>query len=590
MKRLLFVLVALSVAAVAFSTGGQETPGEQPGRVGQVPRNRTLISSGWDWYAQVPSPDNMSPYSGPTLHERNILHYTVFENLFYSNIIQGSIEPWIGKSWEYNDDYTEVTVLIRDDVTWSDGEQLTAADIVFTGNMLLANAPQMTYASQFVNEVASVEAIDDYTVRFTLTRPSPRWARNELSYSLGQPSRFVIVPEHIWSGKDAIDFQNLDIAAGWPVGTGPYKLVLAGSDQLVFDLRDSWWAAEAGVQDMPQVERVIYRPATSEAHPQLYISNQLDTGRDIPVGSFEAARAQNPNLLSWNDSGPQWGAPNGCIYRLTFNNQRPPFDDPEIRWAINYALDREEIIGLAYEGSTYTAIAPLSAYAEIQTYVDQLSSVVDEFDVDNQDLDEVARIMQSKGYSRNSDGFWANGDGVLELDIQSQQGNPNGPIILQQLRTAGFDARLDILQNAAFVENAGNGNFGLHLWVHCGSIYDPYATLEHYHGKYALPPGQTVPSVRSYTRYSNPELDSILDQMSGMVPSPDDPDYVELVGRALRIYFEDLPDISFGEERQVFVMNETYWTNWPSADDPYMHPTPPWEGYARIIHNLRPVQ
>ena len=165
-----------------------------------------------------------------------------------------------------------------------------------------------------------------------------------------------------------------------------------------------------------------------------------------------------------------------------------------------------------------------------------------------------------------------------------------GPIIVQQLQDAGFDARLEVMQNAAFVENARTGGFDLHLWVHCGSVYDPYQTLEHYHSSYAVPEGELVSSLRAYTRYANPELDAILDEMAGMVPSPDDSEYLELAGEALRIYLRDLPDITLGEERQVFVMNETYWTGWPSADNPYMHPPIPWEGYARVIHNLEPVQ
>lgn len=592
MKRFLLVLVALSVAALCFAGGAQEGEREEPQRVGQVPRNRTLITSGWDWYAQVPSPETMNPYAGTLRHERNILHYTVFENLYYSNIVGGTIESWIADGeWEYNNDFTQVTVNLRDDVFWADGEQLTADDIVFTGELLLANAPEMGYSSQFKAAVSSVEAPDDFTVVFNLNNPSPRWARNELAYSLGQASRFVILPEHIWKDvDDPVEFTYVDLDKGWPVGTGPYTMVRNSSDQLVFDRRDSWWADEAGKETMPEPERIIYRPATAEAHPQLYISNQLDMGRDIPLGAFEAARQQNPNLVSWNDSGPQWGAPNGCTYRITFNSQRPPFDDPELRWAVNYALDRDEIINLAYEGATYTAIAPLSAFNEIQTYVSKLSSVFEKYDVDNQDPGKVAEIMQSKGYRKNGDGYWANGDGVLELDIQAQQGNPMGPIISQQLQDAGFDARIDVLQGSAFVENASTGNFDLHLWVHCGSVYDPYQTLEHYHGDYAVPPGQSVASVRAYTRYSNPELDAILDQMEMMVPSPDDPEYLDLAGRAIEIYLRDLPDITLGEERQVFTMNTTYWTGWPSADDPYMHPPNPWEGYARVIHNLQAVQ
>lgn len=586
MKRLFLLLVVVMLASLCFAAGSKE-------QVTQVPRNRTLITAGWDQYAQVSSPDNMSPYLGvgATRHLRNILHYTVFENLYYPNVFMGTIEPWIAKGeWKYNDDYTQVTVELRDDVYWSDGVQLTAKDIVFTGNMLLKYAPELTYSSEFRDAVKSVEAKSDYVVIFNLNKPSPRWARDELAYSLGQPNRFVIVPEHIWRDKNPLEFTNVDLEKGYPVGTGPFKLIRNSSDQLVFDQRDSWWAADAGKQNMPEVERIIYRPATAEAQPQLYISNQLDMGRDIPVGTFEAARKQNPKLVSWNASGPRWGAPNGCTHRITFNSQRVPFNDPEIRWAINYSLDREQIIGLAYEGATNKALAPLSGFAEIQNYTEQLDYVFEKYDVDNQDFAKVAQIMESKGYWKNQDGFWTNEKGVLELNIQSLPANPMGPIIMQQLRNAGFDTRIDVLQNAVFMDNASSGNFDMHLWVHCGSIYDPFQTFSHYHSKYAVPPEMNVPSVRTYTRYSNPEMDAVIDQMEKMVPDPENPEYVALVGKALDIYLRDLPDITLGEERQVIVMNTTYWGNWPSADNPYMHGPNCWEGYARVIHNLKAVQ
>jgi len=70
---LLSVLVHFSIIAAQ----AQDLP--------NVPRDRTLISQGWDYYNQVPSPTNFSPYAGVLLHQRNNLHYTVNEMLFYTN-------------------------------------------------------------------------------------------------------------------------------------------------------------------------------------------------------------------------------------------------------------------------------------------------------------------------------------------------------------------------------------------------------------------------------------------------------------------------------------------------------------------------
>ncbi|HUX20492.1 MAG TPA: ABC transporter substrate-binding protein [Spirochaetia bacterium] len=593
MKRLLSVFVALVLAVgFLFAGGTKEAPG--PGTVGglaSVPRNRTLVTSGWDYYSQVPTPDNMSPYTGATGLNRNILSNSVFEGLFYANLMTGKIEPWMAESYSYNSDYTQVTVNLRHDVVWSDGQPFTSADVVFTGDMLMANAPLMTYAAQFKADVAKVEAQGPYVVVFTLTHPNSRWARDELAYNLGQPARFVIVPKHVWEGQDAKKFTDLDLAKGWPVGTGPYKLVYNSNNELVFDLRTDWWAAKAGLVPLPKVQRIIYRPSTSEGTPQLYISNQVDLGRSLPAGAFEAAKNQNPDLVSWNNQGPVWGAPDGCEYRLTFNNQKAPFDNPQLHWAINYALDRQQIVKLAYENSTTIAVAPLSTYGEVQKYVKELKSLFDKYNVNDHDLTKVNDIMTKLGYTKDSAGMWQGPSGApFKPVITSGSGDPAGPVIVQQLRNAGFDASLNVEQDAAFIQDATSGNFEMHLWVHCGSAYDPYQTLEHYSSKYVAPVGQQVSSLRAYTRYSNPKLDAVLAKMAQMVPSPDNPQYVSLVSEALGYYFQDLPDITIAAETQVIVFNTKYWKGWPTAENPYMHPFIPWEGFGRVIETIQPTQ
>jgi peptide/nickel transport system substrate-binding protein len=578
-------------APAAAEEPAAEEAAPAPGEVAEVPRNRTFISGGWDFYNQIPSPTNFNPYVGITRHQRNNLHYTVNEMLFYSNYAQGTVDPWLGESWEYNDDFTELTVKLRDGVKWSDGEDFNAEDLAFSINML-RDAPAEVVMASAINEwVKEATVVDPLTVKIVLNKPGPRWAVEFLA--TGQSSRFVPVPEHIWNGQDPATFENFDLEKGWPVGTGPYKLVRSGDDAVFFDRRDSWWAVDTGlVPEMPAIERIVYVPSTVEALPQMYINDQIDTGRNLEVGTFEAAKAQNPNLVSWNEEGPMWGWPNGCTFRLTFNNQREPFNDPMFHWAINHAISRDEYVELAYEGSVPKGVAPLAPWGSIQMeYVPQLQDVYDEYNVDDQDLDKTAELMTELGYAKDDDGFWAKDGETLKLTIQMDNiGKPGGPILAQQLRDAGFDTVTDLLQSAGFVDNARSGEFDLHLWVHCGSTYDPWLTLEHYHGKYAAPPGESVTGLRAYTRYENPELDEILDKMEAMQPSPNDPEYVDLVRQALSIYFRDLPDISLGYENQAFTLNTTYWTDWPSASDPYIQPVIPWEGFNLIIHRLQPTE
>lgn len=590
------LLFAVFIAACATPTPAPEPTEvldatEAPAAEGipDVPRNRTFVSAGWDLSGQLSAPTNFSPYGDVLGHQRNILHYTINEMPFYTNYNTGEVIPWQGESWEYNEDFTELTVNLREDVMWSDGEPFTADDFVFTINMLKENTPEMPLSSAIDEWVQEATAEDDYTVVITLNKPGPRWARDFLA--TGQTTRFVVVPQHIWEDQDAASFEFYDPEQGWPVGTGPYSLARTSSESMFFDRRDSWWAADAGLAEMPEPQRIVYAAATRDALPQLFINNEVDVGRALEIGQFEAAVGRNPNIISWHDSGPVWGAPDGCLFRLTFNTQNPPFDDPDVRRAINYAIDREQIAALAYEGSIPPAVAPFSSYQGVQQYTQQLQGLLDEHNLGQHDPERTAEILTDKGWTRDDEGYWVMPDDErLTITIYTQEGRPSSPVLAQQLQEAGFDAVSEILAGAGFTDAAVSGEFGVHNWVHCGSLYDPWQTLEHYHSKYSAPPGEPVSNLRAYTRYENPELDQLLDQMEQMSPSPDDPEYMDLVRQATEIYLRDLPDITLGEELWAVTFNTQYWQGYPTADDPYIAPYLPWEGFNQVIHNLEPTQ
>jgi len=567
---------------VAAAQAGEALP--------SVPRNATLISAGWDSYNQVPSPTNFNPYLNVLQHARNNLHYTLNESLFYTNTNDGTVIPWLAKSADFNADFTEVTLKLHPMARWADGQPYTASDVAFTIDMLKKSAPALSMSTDMVEWVKQVTVKDPQTAVITLNKPGPRWVKDYLQN--GQAARFIVLPEHAWKDQDPKSFAFYDPTKGQPFGTGPYKLVKSGSDSIVFDRADKWWALDAGLaKAMPAAQRIIYKPSSPEAQAQLYINNDIDVGGSLQIGTFQAAQARNPKLITWASQGTALGAPDGCNYRLLINNQSAPYDDRDVRWALNDMLNRSQIVQLAYEGSTHTNVAPFASYGGIQKYVSQMGELFTKYDVDHPDNNKAAQLLTAKGFKKDSNGVWVKPDGSpWPVTIIVGEQNPIGPVIQQQLKTAGLDVVTNTLQNTAFTDALSTGSFDLAAWVICGSNYDPWQTLNYYNGKYAPAVGEKATQIRAVTRYSNPELDGVLAKMESMEPSPDNPAYMNLVRQATEIYLRDLPDIVLAEELQVTVFDTNYWTGWPTASDPYMPPFIAWDGFAQVINRLMPAQ
>ena len=231
----------------------------------------------------------------------------IYEALFYTNLNTGELIPWQAESYTYNADFTEVTLKLRDGVTWCDGKKFTADDVKFTLEMLRDNAPDLTYSGTYKEYLKDVTVVDPLTAVINLTKPAPRFFRDNLA--LGHENHQVILPKHIWEGKDPKTFTNFDLAKGWPCGTGPYKIVSSTAQQQIADRVDNWWGAKTGFKPaLPAPERLILIPvASDEAMAQLHIANSVDYGNPLQPGTFVGAQAQNPKLQSWARRGPGLG-------------------------------------------------------------------------------------------------------------------------------------------------------------------------------------------------------------------------------------------------------------------------------------------
>ncbi|HLE72841.1 MAG TPA: ABC transporter substrate-binding protein, partial [Anaerolineales bacterium] len=526
-------------------------------------------------------------------------HQTMIEPLFVLNYETGSIEPWLGLSMTANSAQDVWTLKLRDGVMWSDGQPLTADDAVFTIQMLLDNAPELWNSAALKDWVKSVKKVDDLTVEFTLNRPNPRFQLDYFSVRIW--GGVSVMPKHIWEGQDPLTFKNYDPAKGWPVFTGPYKLANfdPGGTEFVYVRDDNWWGAKAGFKPLPKPKKLVwtwYGP--EEKRAAAMADNQLDSLMDITLGALQALQARNPNVIAYYDKPPFAWVPDPCSRTFEFNNSVVPWNDKEMRWAINYAIDRDEIVRIAYEGSTFKSEHFFPAYPPLNRYVD-VAKKAGVYDVDKlwtHDPDKAKEIIESKGYTLVGDYYEKDGK-QLSLDITTHEAfiekQRIAQVIVEQLQAIGINASNRNEAGATWGDNFQFGKFEARMgWQTCGSVNEPWASLDTFNTKWLKPVGERTAESQNAWRWSGPAADEygkLIDQI-GSLPLGD-PKIDELFVQAMNIWFDELPVIPITQAKKIIPFNSTYWKGWPSASNNYIHPPTWWQGNTEeIILRLEPTQ
>jgi len=172
--------------------------------------------------------------------------------------------------------------------------------------------------------------------------------------------------------------------------------------------------------------------------------------------------------------------------------------------------------------------------------------------------------MTEAGFTQNSDGLWEKGGATVSAVINGFEGIHSDivPILVEMLKTAGFDASINFGNDA--YQNMADGKPGLYMFGHGASLKDPFAALDLYSSRNAKPIGTTAGN-NSFARYSNPEYDKLLDIMAPL--SADDPKFQADAVKLMEIYWKDTIDVPIIQWLHRIPYNQTYWTNWPTKDN-----------------------
>jgi peptide/nickel transport system substrate-binding protein len=248
---------------------------------------------------------------------------TVFDVLIQQNS-DGEYEGNVAESVEPNDDFTEWTLVLRPDVTFHNGVPLTAQTIV---DMFAIQQTGSTGSGQIATyAIASVEAVDDLTVLYTLSSPNSAFPAALNTVPIG----YVFEPEA--AAADPVGFSTN------PIGTGPFVMGSRDIDNETIVVRNpDYWRTDDDGNQLPYLDEVSFRPIPDEGtRLDALISGTVNLMESRRQGTIRDARAESGiSLYEFQGNNTGGGM---------FNTQVPPFDDVRVRLGLNKLNDQERVI------------------------------------------------------------------------------------------------------------------------------------------------------------------------------------------------------------------------------------------------------
>ncbi len=355
-KKLYALLLAASMAALTACGGGSGDSGSGSGTAD----SSAAPAAGGETQAQAEIAEGESVSQETDIVAAVNVDFTTMDPMDTSDTLSGGIQrmisdslfgfdddmgivPMLATGYEANDEATEFTITLREGITFTDGTPWNADAALANFAKWDDESLGLKRTTFLCNVLDTFEKVDDYTIKVTLTEPFGAFISN-----LAHPACVIMSPKTIEAGVEE--------CARNPVGTGQYKFVeWIEGDHLTLELNKDWWGYNAEICGGTALadadagfKTITFKPVTESATRVAMIqSGDAQLIWPIPTESVSVLES-DPNVTSYRDDGI-------VVRYLMMNTQKEPLNNPKVRQAMDYAVNKEAYIQVVDNGLSSVA-------------------------------------------------------------------------------------------------------------------------------------------------------------------------------------------------------------------------------------------
>ena len=389
------------------------------------------------------------------------------------------LAPEIAEKWTISSDQKTITFYLKKNLKWSDGRDLTSDDVLFTWKLVTDDNTRTPYGSDY-KLVDKAEVPDLHTFRVVY--------KKAYAPALDSWATLQILPKHILKDEDI----NRTFFSRKPVGSSYYKLAnWVNGEKLTLE------ASSSSVMGEPNISKLTSRfiPDTSSQFLEL-IADNIDLMNINPI-QFARVIPSRPDLKNKLALYKELG--NSYTY-LGFNSKRPPFNDTRVRQAINYALDKQEVIDGVLLGLGEPVASPYKPGTRWS------NKALHPYPYDK---NMALKLLHEAGFNDT------NRDGILEKDgkpfafeiltNQNKQREMTAVLIQRRLKDVGIDVKIRVIEWASFVNQfIKTSDFDAVILGWSLSLDPDQYNIWH--------SSQQKPGQFNFIGYSNKEVDQLLEE------------------------------------------------------------------------------